>query len=455
MKKILFIFTVFFILLGTHCSKSDFTRKSTLIVDAQKWFINYTKSVTLVNEEFQDIDYKWEKAKVVSLNNGYQYVAIPVKNKHVAVNFISSRTLLIFPAKNGGFFHRILIASPEMEYFLSRKMKPAQNDFTGVLSYWDYSKGFTRGVYMRNGEYVSRIKLAGYQTVRSVISNESDDFIANTTEHPMVTVTAYKRNTNTNYQVTGESTDIHEWMGMGPGNNTGEYCPSCNNQNFPPDIFESGEYDVNISLLTNPCLQEVFNKMVTAPVNPFTDVYNHFNNNNAYNLYISDEAIYESLLPGLNLDGAPASTVRPPASPIGNQFIYLNLSTLENWSQEAVSNVICHEFFHAYINDNPGIYPYDHNASGASQHELMLFSLMESMKENLQTMFPSLTDIEAYSLCLSGLGDSDLSSLRDEWFLGLKNKYPAQFGNFSNSDELIALTDGHRTANGDGTRCGD
>jgi hypothetical protein len=452
MKKILLVSATLFIILGIRCSKSDYIEKDLLIDDAYGWFSVYAKSVAVINDEFQDVGFKWEKAKIVSLKNGYRYVTVPLKNNHVTVNFISSRTLMIFPAKNGGFFHRILVASPEMGYFLSKKMNPEQSDFNGVLSYWDYSKGFTRGVYVRNGEYVSRVKLYSYQQMRNAVHETAN---TNTSDLPMATVTAYKRNTNTNYQITGEATDIHEWMGMGPGGNPSEYCPSCNNQNFPSDVFESGEYDVNISLLTDPCLMEVFNKMVTAAVNPFTNIYTYFNNNNAYQLYISNAEIYETMLPSLHLDEAPASTVRPPASPIGNQFIYLNLSILENWSQEAVSIVICHEFFHAYINDNPGIYPYDHNASGASQHELMLFNLMESMKGNLQTTFPGLTDIEAYSLCLSGLGDPELSSLRDEWFLGLKNKYPTQFGIFLNSDELVAVTDGHRTGNGGGTRCDD
>jgi hypothetical protein len=318
-----------------------------------------------------------------------------------------------------------------------------------VASYWDYSKGFTRGVYVKNGEYIGKVTLtisAAGENARNTTAH-----ITNTTVHPPVTVTAYKRSTNTTYQIIVDVSDINNWLGPGSGDNPCEYSPNCNADDVPEDFWEAGDVDKIQDNVTDPCLKETLQKMLTAPVNTFTDTYNYFNNYNNYELYVSDAPQYELLFP--YLDDAPATTFPPATSPIGQQLIYLNRNVLTGWSQEAVCNVICHEFFHAYMNANPGIYPYDANSPSASQHETMLFDFMEKMKSNLQSTFPGMSRTDAYSLALSGLSDSGLTGLRELWFMKLKDKYPNEFGQFLTSIDLVEASDKYRTGGSDGVRC--
>jgi hypothetical protein len=124
MKKKFILLVLVLAALVIRCSKRDTQQPSDLTNDAKKWFEAYSKSVTAVHEEFQDIGFNWSKAKEIILKNGYSYLAVPITNNHVTLNFISNRHLLIYPAKNGGFFHRIIVTSPLQDYYLAKKGKP-------------------------------------------------------------------------------------------------------------------------------------------------------------------------------------------------------------------------------------------------------------------------------------------------------------------------------------------
>lgn len=147
--------------------------------------------------------------------------------------------------------------------------------------------------------------------------------------------------------------------------------------------------------LQNACLKDVLNKLTqTTNLNgKIADIiHNTFATNDKVNLTFEE---YTSTNDG------PAQTLPATIDNNGvyNETIKLNLSKLNNSSQEFSATTMIHETLHAYMNYNSNL------KTQLSQHQEMASKYLSDIRTFLQQVFPTLSTDNANSLILRGLGD--------------------------------------------------
>ncbi len=319
---------------------------------------------------------------------------MPIKNTYTKSNYLGISQLLVFPAKNGGYFHRVFTLLPDMNYVINTKGKLKKENYTGILSYWDLKKGFVRGTNAKSGIQISTVKLLDPNAI------QPNSSIVPIHTLPNVTVTAKSRITgqSVSFSMSFGQTDIAgvdlaAFWGMGDpnGGSWGEYgCSNCSNgsdityASIPPEFWDNLDLLIYRNNLTNISLKELADSIVN---NELKDLMIQFTGEEK-NLTILNGNT------GLTPPIPDTVTAITTGSDPNNIIIYLNETLLANGSREAFVETIIHEAFHAYFMAL--------GTSNINDHANMLTNYASSMVTRLRQRYPHLEYYEAASLVYSG-----------------------------------------------------
>jgi hypothetical protein len=266
MKSKIFIGLLCFVVaFNLSCKREVLTksnRQNSLISKEKVWFEEYYSRLASIDEEFSNIDYRWDLARLKKYENGYSYTIVPMLNKKTVTNYLGVQNLMIFPRNDGSFFVRVFYSIPETDYFRSKKGHPSAKDFTGFISYWDLQKGFVKGAQTKNGEIIGGIEMS---KVTTEISNANVVASTNSIAVRGVRVTG---STGDNIWVSFTNAVLNALSqqllnpGPGPQQNPCEYSGVCNNTIYSAydasffDLIE--DIDIIVDLIDDPLLTSSF-----------------------------------------------------------------------------------------------------------------------------------------------------------------------------------------------------
>ena len=148
------------------------------IAQAKDWFESYKSNSTTdkadegeFNKAFQNIDYYWENAKVIKLNNNATGITVPIKDNPEASNYKGQKMLYLYEshAKYQAVIQEIF---PELQDQIDNDQKKHGfgdlSSFSGYIINWDLKKGFLKGAEIKNGIIVSDVNNATILYVEDV-----------------------------------------------------------------------------------------------------------------------------------------------------------------------------------------------------------------------------------------------------------------------------------------------
>lgn len=391
MKAKIFIGLLCFVVgFNLSCKREVLTEsgeKNSLISKSKVWFEEYYSGLTSIDEEFSNVNYRWDLAKLKKYENGYSYVIVPMLNKKTVTNYLGVQNLMICPTRDGKFFTRVIYSIPETEYFRNKKGHPSAKDFTGYISFWDLQKGFIRGAQTKNGEITGGIEMSK----KSVSSNIAPT--ANTTTLPWVTVVG---STGNNIWVAFTNAILNavsqQMLNIGPVLNPCEYG-SC-----APDIYSAYEdyifdliaqTDIIVDMIDNPCLRQVLDKINSINNTFLKDITDKFNSTDVINVSLYN---YEDT--NLNSNSGQAKGT------LGGNYFEIGINTFQSTgaSEEEIAGTFIHEMIHAYLM----AFPITWDATNP-QHTAIISDLSDEFANDLHTIFPNLPLKAAYAIAFEGL----------------------------------------------------
>ena len=169
-------------------------------------------------------------------------------------------------------------------------------------------------------------------------------------------------------------------------------CPGGDPDNGGGD-GAGGSQDIVIDMIDNPCLRQVLDEMNNTNSTLFKEIVNTFDNTDAINVSLYN---YYSNTDG-NL-GETTGALGANSFTIGINTFYSNGS-----SEEDIAGTYLHEMVHAYLMAYPTAWD-----TSNTQHVIMMTNLLDHMVEDLQSIFPTLPEKDAYAISYNGLTyDSD------------------------------------------------
>jgi len=138
------------------------------ITDAQKWFSTYkSKSGTGksadddFNKVFRNIDYYWENATVVTLEDNTTAVAVPIKDTPEDPEYKGQKMLYLYPSdsKYQSVIQEIFPDSKaEIDDSEKKEGFADLKSFSGFIITWDLKKGFIKGARFKNDTITAIVK---------------------------------------------------------------------------------------------------------------------------------------------------------------------------------------------------------------------------------------------------------------------------------------------------------
>lgn len=142
-----YTFTLFLLFICS-CSTEESVSNQTL--EAQTWFKKY-EAESPNFYLFQNLEYDWNSAKLVSLEDGSQTIIVPVIGLKKSQSEIWEQKLYIY--NQGTNNYKALV----FEIYPDKNTSPEQqsiegNDFTGIISTWDLKTGLVRAAEFKNNQ---------------------------------------------------------------------------------------------------------------------------------------------------------------------------------------------------------------------------------------------------------------------------------------------------------------
>ena len=166
LKRAFRIALISFALILFGCEENDSGRdihiQSSEITKSERWFTSYKKNNSF-HPVFENIDYHWESAVVVQLENNSTAIAIPMRDNPENPNYQGKKMLYLYP-KEGGYdavVHEIFPRSATFSDLENEKENFQElNSFSGYILTWDLKEGFVKGAEFENGFAVKNIPFA-------------------------------------------------------------------------------------------------------------------------------------------------------------------------------------------------------------------------------------------------------------------------------------------------------
>lgn len=138
------------------------------IKDAEKWFNAYKTSSKTgksahseINKAFQNIDYYWENADIISFENDSTAVVVPIKDSPENPNYKGQKMLYLYPS-DSKYQSVIQEIFPDSEESIddNQKREGFENldAFSGYIITWDLKGNFINGARFKNNKLLNRIQ---------------------------------------------------------------------------------------------------------------------------------------------------------------------------------------------------------------------------------------------------------------------------------------------------------
>lgn len=156
----LLLVSVFF----SRCQNDEYLSKTenTNLLSAKTWFDNY-KTKENFHPAFKNIEYNWENAYAVKLENASGAIAIPMKDNPENSDYKGKKILYLYPSDSGydAVVHEIF-PKQEVVSFFENKKQDFQNldSFSGYILTWNLREGFVKGAEFEKGLVVKNISSA-------------------------------------------------------------------------------------------------------------------------------------------------------------------------------------------------------------------------------------------------------------------------------------------------------
>ncbi|WP_264536015.1 hypothetical protein [Flavobacterium sp. N1736] len=159
------VFVLSFTLLITNCTKEEIGEKQSFnqerkINEAKNWF-NVYKTNEPLDSVFKSIDYHWENASEIKLENDSIVITVPVKDNPQNPEYKGEKRLYLYPF---GKEYRPVIHElfPDSEAVFKQDQTKddfgSLNFYNGYILTWDLKEGFVKGAKFENGIAVNNVK---------------------------------------------------------------------------------------------------------------------------------------------------------------------------------------------------------------------------------------------------------------------------------------------------------
>lgn len=138
------------------------------ITDAEKWFNAY-KSKSNTNKStggdfhkaFKNIDYYWENASIIPLDDNLTAIAVPIKDTPEDPNYRGQKMLYLYPS-DSKYQSVIQEIFPDSEADIDDNQKREGfedlKSFSGYIITWDLKNGFVKGARFKNDTITEEVK---------------------------------------------------------------------------------------------------------------------------------------------------------------------------------------------------------------------------------------------------------------------------------------------------------
>ncbi|MDJ1503561.1 hypothetical protein [Xanthocytophaga agilis] len=161
------LFCQMVVLFLASCHKEETTPKtqeSILIASAQQWFeSNQSSKASRIAEDLPERILIWDEAEMITLTTGAQAVALPLHYAEQDPGAGASTQLLLYPNPNG-WQTQILKIISDSSYFYSNGRQMNWNNFSGIVTYYDWQENFQSGSSFRNGKRTGTLSVADPST---------------------------------------------------------------------------------------------------------------------------------------------------------------------------------------------------------------------------------------------------------------------------------------------------
>lgn len=156
----LLLVSVFF----SRCQNDEYLSKTenTNLLSAKTWFDNY-KTKENFHPAFKNIEYNWENAYAVKLENASGAIAIPMKDNPENSDYKGKKILYLYPSDSGydAVVHEIFPKQEAVSFFENKKQDFQNLDsFSGYILTWNLRDGFIKGAEFEKGLVVKNISSA-------------------------------------------------------------------------------------------------------------------------------------------------------------------------------------------------------------------------------------------------------------------------------------------------------
>ncbi|WP_417942810.1 hypothetical protein [Flavobacterium sp. RS13.1] len=139
-----------FLLFICSCSTEETVSNQTL--EAQTWFKKY-EAESPNFYLFQNLEYDWNSAKLISLEDGNQTIIVPVIGLKKSQSEIWEQKLYIYNQGTNNYKALIFEIYPDKNTSLAQQSIEGK-DFSGFISTWDLKTGLLRAAEFKNNQVV-------------------------------------------------------------------------------------------------------------------------------------------------------------------------------------------------------------------------------------------------------------------------------------------------------------
>ncbi len=161
------------IITTTSCNNEEIdtdqlTSQDTKIGKAKDWFDSYKSNSTTnkseegeINKAFRNLDYYWENAKVIKLDNNATGISVPVKDNPENPEYKGQKMLYLYESdsKYQALLQEIFLDSKDKIDDEQKKLGFGDLTlFSGYILNWDLKKGFLKGAKLKDGIVIGDVQ---------------------------------------------------------------------------------------------------------------------------------------------------------------------------------------------------------------------------------------------------------------------------------------------------------
>ena len=422
LNRFLFIVTFFFILFSS-CKKEEILAIQTdhlttinelksLVSQIKIWHDSITNNITVGNSEnnikslslnSNDIIppvIDWDKAYKNFDSTQKIGITIPLKYDPLTGNYLQL-VACKFKSKISGFLVNSL---PDSSYHILHKSAFDYSNFTGNIIVYDLNGKFLNKINFKQGDPII-INNFNSSKMASIKSNDDVDL-------PIVTVTGHRKKTVTYLYISFTNNPLQD-EGIDEAGGGGGVPVGGNESPDEPAIVKNK--------IINPCLSSIVDKIINAKLgNDMTK--------KMFDIFGKSDKINLNFIQGITLSQPAEYTLDWKDFPVANYNITIDMTKLNDASDEYIASCVIHEIAHSLIrNEYSDVNSYN-NLTQPGRHYQMLINYATLMKIFLKETF-NLNDNDAYALIFTGMSDlnKDVPNpfhnkiIKDQWDTDFKN----------------------------------